>query len=40
MNLPTDDRPERVHAGSATPGFLSMLGYGHPLALGRAFLED
>ena len=27
-------------AGLATPGFLAMLGYGHPLALGRSFTEE
>ena len=35
VNLATDDRPENVAMGQATPGFLGMLGYGHPLALGR-----
>jgi predicted permease len=40
VNLAADDRPEQVMAGPATPGFLSMLGYGHPLALGRDFLEE
>jgi putative ABC transport system permease protein len=40
VNLATDDRPLSVSAGLATPGFLSMLGYGHPLALGRTFLEE
>ena len=40
VNLATDERPESVTAGSATPGFLGMLGYGHPLALGRSFVED
>ena len=40
MNLATADRPENVSAGRATPGFLGMLGYGHPLALGRSFVED
>ena len=34
------DRPENLLAALATPGFLSMLGYGHPLALGRSFTED
>ena len=33
-------RPERMQIGPATPGFLPMLGYGHPLALGRNFLEE
>ncbi len=40
VNLATLDRPENVVAGLATPGFLGMLGYGHPLALGRTFLEE
>ena len=40
VNLATDDRPENVVAGTATPGFLGMLGYGHPLALGRSFIEE
>jgi putative ABC transport system permease protein len=40
VNLATADRPENVQAGLATPGFLAMLGYGHPLSLGRTFNED
>lgn len=32
--------PASLQAGTATPGFLAMLGYGHPLALGRTFRED
>jgi putative ABC transport system permease protein len=40
VNLATHDRPENVVAGWATPGFLGMMGYGHPLALGRTFLEE
>ena len=40
VNLATADRPENLTAGLATPGFLAMLGYGHPLALGRSFTED
>jgi putative ABC transport system permease protein len=40
VNLATDDRPENVPAGVATPGFLGMMGYGHPLAAGRSFTED
>jgi putative ABC transport system permease protein len=39
VNLATADRPENLQAGVATPGFLAMLGYGHPLALGRSFVE-
>jgi len=40
VNISTGERPEQIQAGLATPGFLSMLGYGHPLALGRNFLEE
>jgi putative ABC transport system permease protein len=40
VNMATADRPENVEAGVATPGFLTMLGYGHPLALGRSFIEE
>jgi putative ABC transport system permease protein len=40
VNMATADRPENVLAGVATPGFLGMLGYGHPLALGRSFTEE
>jgi len=34
------DAVEQLQIGPATPGFLSMLGYGHPLTLGRDFLES
>lgn len=40
VNLATDDRPEELLASLATPQFLAMFGYGHPLALGRTFLDD
>jgi putative ABC transport system permease protein len=40
VNLAGDDRPEQVNVGPATPGFLAMLGYGHPLAFGRTFAEE
>jgi putative ABC transport system permease protein len=40
VNLATGGRPELIGANSATPGFLAMLGYGQPLALGRNFAED
>jgi len=40
VNLSVEGRPERILAGPATPGFLAMLGYGHPLALGRSFVEE
>jgi putative ABC transport system permease protein len=36
----TGGRPEQMQIGPATPGFLPMFGYGHPLALGRDFLEE
>ena len=35
VNLATASQPERIKIGPATPGFLSMLGYGEPLLLGR-----
>jgi putative ABC transport system permease protein len=38
-NIATPSQPERIQIGPATPGFLSMLGYGEPLLLGRAFTE-
>jgi putative ABC transport system permease protein len=31
---------EQLQVGPATPGFLGMFGYGHPLTLGRDFLES
>ncbi len=40
VNVATGDGPENVSAGVATPGFLGMLGYGYPLALGRSFTEE
>jgi predicted permease len=40
VNLATGGRPEQVQAGIATPGFLSMMGYGYPLTMGRDFLEE
>jgi len=40
VNLSVDGRPERIKAGPATSGFLAMLGYGYPLALGRSFVEE
>jgi putative ABC transport system permease protein len=40
VNLATRDRPEHLTAGLATPRKLSMMGYGHPLALGRTFLDE
>lgn len=40
VNVATPARPELVQASPVTPGFLAMLGYGHPLALGRDFLDE
>jgi putative ABC transport system permease protein len=40
VNLATADRPDHVEAGVATPRLLAMMGYGHPLALGRDFLDE
>ncbi len=40
VNLAAGGRPEQVQAGIATPGFLSMMGYGYPLTMGRDFLEE
>src|SRR5262245_32085751 len=34
------DAVEQLQIAPATPGFLSMLGYGQPLALGRNFLPS
>ena len=33
-------RPEQMQIAPATPGYLLMLGYGHPLVLGRDFLHE
>jgi putative ABC transport system permease protein len=38
INLATSNRPERVQAQTATPGFLSMIGY--RFILGRDFLPE
>ena len=38
VNVATAER--RLLAGTATPGFLAMMGYGYPLALGRTFTEE
>ena len=40
VNVATEVRPENLLAGTATPGFLAMMGYGYPLALGRTFTEE
>jgi putative ABC transport system permease protein len=40
FNVATRERPEHVAAGFVTPGYLAMLGYGHPLVLGRDFLDE
>ena len=38
VNLATSNRPERVEAQTATPGFLTMMG--HRFLLGRDFLPE
>src|SRR5580704_13370228 len=38
INLATSNRPERLEALAASPGFLTMMGYG--FLLGRDFLPD
>jgi putative ABC transport system permease protein len=40
VSLSAHERPERLRASPSTPGFLAMLGYGHPLALGRSFIPQ
>jgi putative ABC transport system permease protein len=40
VTLDTGELPEKIQGGIATPGFLAMLGYGQPLALGRTFHLD
>ena len=40
VGVATTGGPDSLQAGVATPGFLAMLGYGHPLALGRTFREE
>jgi putative ABC transport system permease protein len=40
VNLSTGNRPENIEGNVATPGFLRMMGYGYPLALGRDFLPE
>ncbi|MFL6280919.1 MAG: ABC transporter permease, partial [Vicinamibacterales bacterium] len=34
------DAAEQLQIAPATPGYLAMVGYGHPLTLGRDFLES
>ena len=40
VNLASGDRPEQMSAQVATPGLPGMMCLGHPLALGRLFLEE
>jgi len=40
VNLAGGDRPEQMRAQFATPGMPAMMCGGHPLALGRLFLEE
>jgi MacB-like periplasmic core domain len=40
VNLAGGDRPEQMRAQVATPGLPGMMCFGHPLALGRLFLEE
>jgi putative ABC transport system permease protein len=40
VNLAGGDRPEQVRAQFATPGLPGMMCSGHPLAMGRLFLEE
>jgi putative ABC transport system permease protein len=39
VSLGSGGAPMQVEAGTPAPGFLPMLGFGHPLAIGRDFLE-
>ena len=40
VNLAGGDRPEQMRAQVATPGLPGMMCLGHPLAMGRLFLEE
>jgi putative ABC transport system permease protein len=40
VNLAGGDRPEQMRAQVATPGLPMMMCLGHPLAMGRLFLEE
>ena len=40
VNMAAEGAPEFLQASTSTPGFLGMLGYGHPLAQGRTFVES
>jgi predicted permease len=40
VSLGSGGAPIQLEAGTPAPGFLPMLGYGHPLALGRDFVES
>ncbi len=39
VSLGSGGAPMQLEAGTPAPGFLPMLGFGHPLAIGRDFLE-
>ncbi len=39
LSLVSGGQPMQVNTGVAAPGFMPLLGFGHPLALGRDFLE-
>ena len=39
VSLGSGGTPMQLEAGTPAPGFLPMLGFGHPLAIGRDFLE-
>ena len=39
VSLGSGGAPMQLEAGTPTPGFLPMLGFGHPLAIGRDFQE-
>ena len=40
VNLAGGDRPEQMRAQVGTPGLPGMMCLGHPLAMGRLFLEE
>jgi putative ABC transport system permease protein len=40
VNLAGGDQPEQMRAQFATPGLPGMMCLGHPLAMGRLFLEE
>jgi putative ABC transport system permease protein len=40
LSLTSGGQPMQVDTGVAAPGFMPLLGFGHPLALGRDFLDE